>query len=146
MSIYSNTHHMCISIYILKMNTYNFITYILMDDTNFDIYYDKFNRHGKRECMLRWFGSMWWYMQFKGVCDSISNSCKCFYECSQPKPQVCSVGIGTCSAVCNDQCCDQNCATKFPGASQAYGVCYNVGPAIYSYCLCFHNCWNLAYM
>ncbi|KAJ0031375.1 hypothetical protein Pint_14064 [Pistacia integerrima] len=80
------------------------------------------------------------YPNGKGSCDSISNSCKCFYQCLQPKPEICNVGIGTCSTACNDQCCNGNCAAKFPGAYEGHGVCYNVGPSIYNYCVCIFKC------
>jgi len=34
------------------------------------------------------------------------------------------VGIARCSAACNEKCCDENCAAKYPGPMEGYGMCH----------------------
>ncbi|XP_031262526.1 defensin-like protein 182 [Pistacia vera] len=97
----------------------------------------------------------------KGFCDSSSHLCKCYYEyCTAPpssfppppppppptppNQKTCTAGIGRCSAACNDACCNENCAAKYPGPYGGHGICFNaLGPSIYNMCLCIFDCSNL---
>ncbi|KAI5556995.1 hypothetical protein BDE02_18G071900 [Populus trichocarpa] len=38
--------------------------------------------------------------------------------------KTCNVGIARCSAACNEKCCDENCAAKYPGPMEGYGMCH----------------------
>ncbi|MFQ6625349.1 hypothetical protein Gotur_006366 [Gossypium turneri] len=60
----------------------------------------------------------------KGICEKLSpneiGTCKCLYECdgnenSSPKNKKCNDGIGLCSEHCDEDCCERNCAIKYPG-------------------------------
>ncbi|XVE79968.1 hypothetical protein DITRI_Ditri14bG0100100 [Diplodiscus trichospermus] len=85
----------------------------------------------------------------KGTCETLSSNnnagrCKCLYECvgtenPSAKRKKCNVGIGPCSAACNDVCCDLNCAAEFAG-QDANGVCLEAGSPVYSECVCYFNC------
>ncbi|KAK6272953.1 hypothetical protein POUND7_010036 [Theobroma cacao] len=78
-------------------------------------------------------------------CDMSSNvaRCKSMYESdglSPLKQKRCNVGIGPCSAACNDQCCEQHCAYLFGGLQDGHGVCSRPGPIVYNQCICYFNC------
>lgn len=73
----------------------------------------------------------------KGVCDS-NEICKCVYECEGPGSKRCNVGIGPCSLSCRDDCCGQNCASKFPGAQDGHGYCMYFAAS--NQCLRYFNC------
>nr|KJB22034.1 hypothetical protein B456_004G026300 [Gossypium raimondii] len=74
----------------------------------------------------------------KGICEKLSpneiGTCKCLYECdgnesSSPKNKKCNGGIGLCSEQCADDCCDRNCAIKYPGPLGGVWV-------LHEYCWC----------
>ncbi|MBA0708475.1 hypothetical protein Golax_023586, partial [Gossypium laxum] len=80
----------------------------------------------------------------KGICEKLSpneiGTCKCLYECdgnenSSPKNKKCNGGIGLCSEQCADDCCDRNCAIKYPGPLGGSGFCMNIvgAPAPYEF-------------
>ncbi|KAJ0030019.1 hypothetical protein Pint_14063 [Pistacia integerrima] len=76
-----------------------------------------------------------------GTCDAATNSCKCVYECTAPEPKICTSAIGRCSSKCNEECCNQNCAAKYPGPLNGHGICQNViGLTVDNMCMCSFNC------
>jgi hypothetical protein len=67
----------------------------------------------------------------KGACQG--DSCVCFYECGTEKR--CNVGLGPCSAQCNDACCAAKCAQQ---GSLSEGFCDRLG---YNFlCQCSYDC------
>ncbi|CAK7337525.1 unnamed protein product [Dovyalis caffra] len=61
-----------------------------------------------------------------GTSSSIIFTCKCHYNCTVPPPppslplpppknKICTLGLGKCSGACNEKCCNENCAARYPG-------------------------------
>ncbi|KAH1108800.1 hypothetical protein J1N35_012568 [Gossypium stocksii] len=90
----------------------------------------------------------------KGKCEKLLpndiGTCKCLNECddngngnenSSPKNKKCNGGIGPCSGQYDENCCERNCAIKYPGPLGGYGFCMNIvgAPAPYG-CICYFNC------
>ncbi|KAL1155463.1 hypothetical protein V6Z11_A08G026000 [Gossypium hirsutum] len=76
----------------------------------------------------------------KGICD-VNGICECMYECEGPGTKRCNVGIGPCSVRCSDDCCEQNCESKFSRPQDGHGFCLEItGIPASNQCLCYFNC------
>ncbi|TYJ20856.1 hypothetical protein E1A91_A08G025100v1 [Gossypium mustelinum] len=61
--------------------------------------------------------------------------------CDGPGTKRCNVGIGPCSVRCSDDCCEQNCESKFSRPQDGHGFCLEItGIPASNQCLCYFNC------
>ncbi|CAL0306493.1 unnamed protein product [Lupinus luteus] len=70
----------------------------------------------------------------QGSCDL--GLCSC-YSCTKipPPKKKCIGGIGLCSNVCDENCCNGKCAGKF---NEGVGFCNSLG--VYRMCTCEYTC------
>ncbi|KAJ6435657.1 hypothetical protein OIU84_000792 [Salix udensis] len=93
----------------------------------------------------------------EGYCSAVNKvfTCRCYYKCGVPPPsspsppqlapppttKTCSVGTTRCSVACDENCCNDDCAAKYPGPKEGYGKCVNTGgPPSYILCTCYFKC------
>ncbi|XP_054801553.1 defensin-like protein 182 [Prosopis cineraria] len=71
----------------------------------------------------------------KAVCEG--GTCMCYYECAGPPTKKCNVGLGRCSADCQDQCCASKCSSSHPGG---VGYCDDSLGKQNALCQCQYPC------
>ncbi|GLT97468.1 hypothetical protein SLE2022_150300 [Rubroshorea leprosula] len=60
------------------------------------------------------------YPNGRGSHNISTNSCTCLYHCDNPLPTTqvdekeCNARLGPCDEVCDKDCCDETCVSKFP--------------------------------
>lgn len=71
---------------------------------------------------------------------SYYNQCTCIFDFPKSQGvQTCSVGLGLCKGICDSNCCNSRCATRYK-SYKATGKCFHYLNK--KYCICFYETWS----